>query len=416
MTSRGGKRDQTPRRGVYAELLRLPEARRIVISALIARLPIGMLPLALLLLARGADRSYADAGALVAAYTVATAVAAPFVARTADRKGQRAVLLPRSLAFPAVLVALCVLVAVDAPLLALVAISAGAGAAVPPISPSIRALWSRLAPPDAQYSAFAFEAALQELIFISGPLVVALLVLVGSPTLAVVVAAASGGVGAALFASTKASRSWRPTVVHTTRRFARLLPAPRIRGFLAFTVSVGVAWGAILIGVPAFSEEHATRGQSGIALAALSVGSVLGAIFAGRQRGASGLSRMRAGSVLIVVTLLPPILVSSQTAMVAAMFVAGLPMAPATAGVYSLVNDVMEQGREMETFAWCTTAMTGGTSLGLSISGVIVEHQGIDATFALGMVAVALGAAWAWIGPRPRRGVCQAAPVRAPVR
>jgi MFS family permease len=124
----------------YRALFHVPYVRRLVLSGLLARLPLGMIGLALLLLVRENGGSYSAAGAVSAAYFVATAVGAPIAGRRVDRRGQTRILLPRALIFPALLLAVCVLALLDAPLAA-VAICAGtAGALMPPVGASLRAL------------------------------------------------------------------------------------------------------------------------------------------------------------------------------------------------------------------------------------------------------------------------------------
>ena len=100
----------------YRALFQVPHVRRLVLSGLLARLPMGMVGLALLLLVRDSGGSYAAAGAVSGAYFVATAIGAPIAGRLVDRRGQTRILLPRALIFPAVLLGVCALALLDAPL------------------------------------------------------------------------------------------------------------------------------------------------------------------------------------------------------------------------------------------------------------------------------------------------------------
>ena len=92
----------------------------------------GMVGLALLLLVREQGGSYAAAGAVSGAYFVATAVGAPIAGRLVDRRGQARILLPRALIFPALLVCVCALALLDAPLALIGGGAAAAGALMPP--------------------------------------------------------------------------------------------------------------------------------------------------------------------------------------------------------------------------------------------------------------------------------------------
>ena len=73
----------------YRSVLSVPGAARLFATALVARLPQGMAPLAVLLLVRGATHSYAAAGLAVGASALATAVCAPLLGRQVDHRGDR---------------------------------------------------------------------------------------------------------------------------------------------------------------------------------------------------------------------------------------------------------------------------------------------------------------------------------------
>ena len=77
----------------YAAFLRLPDVTRMLAMAIVARMPIGTVTLALLLHVRAITGSFATAGAAVGAYLGASAVTAPFIGRWIDRRGARSALI-----------------------------------------------------------------------------------------------------------------------------------------------------------------------------------------------------------------------------------------------------------------------------------------------------------------------------------
>src|SRR5581483_3334311 len=85
----------------YRSLLAAPHVLPLYGWALVARLPIGMAPLAIVLLVRGAGGSYGDAGLVTGCYSVARAVAAPVFGRLVDRIGNVLALSPGAVVFPA---------------------------------------------------------------------------------------------------------------------------------------------------------------------------------------------------------------------------------------------------------------------------------------------------------------------------
>ena len=127
----------------YRALFATAHVRRLVLSGMLARLPAGMIGLALLLLVRENGGGYAAAGAVSGGYFVATAVGAPIAGRLVDRRGQSRILLSRAVIFPTLLAGVCALALLDAPLVLTGAAAAAAGALMPPVGASLRALWPR---------------------------------------------------------------------------------------------------------------------------------------------------------------------------------------------------------------------------------------------------------------------------------
>ena len=128
----------------YADVLAAPGVSRVVCAALLGRLPNGMAALATVLLLRGEGRSYAVAGVVVAAGSLASAIGWPLWGRLVDRIGQVRVMLPLGVVYPAAFAALAVLATHRAPVVALAACSALAGATLPPLGACMRALWPSL--------------------------------------------------------------------------------------------------------------------------------------------------------------------------------------------------------------------------------------------------------------------------------
>ncbi|MST34470.1 MFS transporter, partial [Acidimicrobiaceae bacterium USS-CC1] len=146
----------------YTRLLRLPDARRIVVASCICRLSYGMLSLALLLVVEHATGSFAAAGTAGAAFSLA-ALTAPAKARFIGSRPRRWGIGGLGAAYGASLLALVALGIrqVGAPL-PFVALSATAGLATVPIGPMMRARWARVAAPEERRRAYALDVALED--------------------------------------------------------------------------------------------------------------------------------------------------------------------------------------------------------------------------------------------------------------
>src|SRR4051794_41288886 len=119
-------------RGRYARILRAPHVLALMVSALVARLPIGIDALAIVLFLREKTGSYAAAGIVSAAFALGGGAGAPLSGRLVDRFGHRRVLVPLALLHAAGLALVVGLAFLDAPGAVLVIGGVPGGGAPPP--------------------------------------------------------------------------------------------------------------------------------------------------------------------------------------------------------------------------------------------------------------------------------------------
>jgi MFS family permease len=84
----------------YTALFSERELRRTFLASVIARLPIGVTGLAILLLVQTSSDSFARGGAAAAFYVIGLAAIAPALGRGIDRYGPRRLLLASGVLFP----------------------------------------------------------------------------------------------------------------------------------------------------------------------------------------------------------------------------------------------------------------------------------------------------------------------------
>ncbi|MBZ0250111.1 MAG: MFS transporter, partial [Burkholderiales bacterium] len=84
----------------YRDFFRLPDVAALVTVALLSRMPIGMVGLAMLLFLRESLGSYALAGTVSGVYFTAMAIAAPVQGRLIDRSGPRLTVAVTGIAHP----------------------------------------------------------------------------------------------------------------------------------------------------------------------------------------------------------------------------------------------------------------------------------------------------------------------------
>jgi hypothetical protein len=100
------------------------------------------------------------------------------------------VLIPSAAVHAAAVVAVLVLVHHGAPAAAVAAAACLAGIGMPPVSGSIKAAWPHLAGQAALPAAYALESLLQQLVFLTGPLLVTAITAVAGPSAALTCSAA----------------------------------------------------------------------------------------------------------------------------------------------------------------------------------------------------------------------------------
>jgi MFS family permease len=378
----------------YPLLLQPPGARRLVVAALLGRIPIGVFSFAIVLVVRQQTGSFAQAGAATAAFAIGAGLVAPLQGRLVDRLGQPRVLVPSALLNAAALGGLVAAAGAGLPTWFLAALAALGGASLPPLSACMRSQWASLfaEDPNARETAYSLESVVNELVFILGPALTTMLVALSSPAGALLTAVALSLLGTLGFASAGLSRSWRGEI--GPRTAAGALGAPGMRTLVMAIVPTGVAFGALEVAMPAFAAEHGQRpALAGLLLSAMAIGSVLGGLWYGGRRWTRPvvvrfLTLEAAFSAGLVPLLLMP---DSILAMALLMGFAGLALAPSAAAGFLLIDHIAPPGTATEAYTWAVTANVTGAALGAALSGVIVQHSDIRWALALAVAGPALG-------------------------
>jgi predicted MFS family arabinose efflux permease len=384
--------------------------RRLFATSILARLPLAMLSIGLLVHAQHLTGSFAAAGVVTGVYAVALGVGGPVLGQLVDRRGQTSVLLASATVAAALLVGIAVQ-PVGASLAVLLALAAGIGLAEPPIGACLRTqLPALLSDPSAVRAAYALEASVVELTFIFGPPLALCIGALWSTGAAL----AAGGIVLLLattaFAAQPASRSWRPAPAQRRPRGGSLR-APAMRTLVIVLIAVGVLLGAGEVAVVAAAKTLDSTTAAAPLLALWGVGSFVGGLLAARLGGGA---RTAAGLALVLgaltaghLALIPA--AGSVVALGGVLLLAGSTIAPTEATIYAMVDRATPAATMTEAFAWLATAMAVGGAVGAASAGLLVDRAGPTAGFAL----AAGGGALAVLITMFRSGTL--APRRAPV-
>jgi MFS family permease len=373
---------------VYREFLRLPHAARLLGGTLLGRLPNGMGALAIVLFVREHGGGYSLGGGLSAIWVVSMALGQPTLGRAMDRFGQPRILFGSAIASAAGF-ALLAFTGLDPLPVAIVAVVA-AGFATPPLEAGLRALWTAVLPTQGQVrTAYAVDAATQEMIFTAGPLLVVAAAVVSTEA-ALIVTGLLGVAGTVVVTSSRPSQEWRgePREAH----WAGPLRSAGLRVLMATLACVGVALGAISVAVVTYADARHLAAASGVLLAANAGGALCGGLVHGARRGGS------ATFPLLVTCLaagyLPLAAAPAFPLMILLAFLAGVSLAPTLATAFTLVDTLAPRGTVTEAFAWLVTAMALGAAMGSALAGIAGDAAGPHAAFACagvsGLLALAI--------------------------
>src|ERR1700729_2441923 len=187
-----------------------PDGRALLASSVVARLPLAMLSIAILVHVQRITGSFAIAGLACSAYAICGALASPMLGRLVDHHGQTTVLVAGAATTAATLIAMGLLPA-DGPYALLVALAGAAGLATPPLAACVRTLLPAIvARPSELPALFALESTLLEVTFVAGPPLALGLGALWSTGAALVVSGLVLVSGTVAFATHRASRGWRP--------------------------------------------------------------------------------------------------------------------------------------------------------------------------------------------------------------
>jgi MFS family permease len=350
-----------------------------------------MLSLAVLLYVRARAGTFSTAGLAVGALVLGEAAMAPVNGKLVDRFGAARVVAACATCQGGLLLTLVVLGGAgvgDVPLIALCAVI---GALVPPVSASARAIWPRLTPDAGALKVlFSLDASSQELIWTTGPMLVALGTALGGPRDAVLLTAVVTVSGGLLFAASPVAR------VRPERRAADHGVLIDRRGLTIVLLSVllmGVGIGHVEVALPALAVNAGARGAAGVLLAVWSLGSMAGGLWYGVSSPRGSMRRRHALLLaLLALSVAPLILAKGVLPALPLSFVAGLFCAPALSCQFEIIGSLAPQGRAAEVFSWSTSALVGGLALGTALSGQIVQALGVRDAFAAAVTALMLSA------------------------
>lgn len=375
----------------YGRVLSQPGTLAFSAAGLVARIPLAMIGLGIVLLVEHATGSYGRAGAVSAAYVSAGAVAALVLGRLVDRIGQT-VVLPVAVTGQAVSLWLLIQsVERDWSTWTMFASAALAGAFLPPIGAAVRTRWSHTLTESSQVqTAIALESVLDEVCFIVGPVVVTALATSVSPRAGLVAAIVTGLIGTYALASQR--RTAPPYGAAHGEASRGPMPWATLVPILVVCVALGSLFGSMEVLTVAFADERGRPAAAGWLLALWSLGSLVAGLATGMIAWrVSTATRIRWGAAAMALTMVPLAWVDHLAAMGALLLVAGLAIAPTLIATISAVEVCVPRSRLTEGMALVSTAIVAGLAPGAALAGMMTDLHGVAGGYLVPVVAGFLG-------------------------
>jgi MFS family permease len=268
---------------IYGELFNTPGAKRIAIAGFIARMPVAMDTIAIILFVHSVESSYSIAGALTAVAAFTTVFTSPLWSKVADKKGQEFVL---KLAIPLRVIAIVsfiLLVISASPVWSWFCAIFVAECGSVSIGSMTRRRWVNLINKENKEllsTSYAFESLLDEFVYIIGPIITTAIVAAAEPVAGLLLGICFLVIGASLIATHKNSD---PIIDLSTRR-EKLHSVIRNKKLQAVGIPltfVGGSFSAINISVVAFATERSMASSAGLVLGVGAVGGAASAAING---------------------------------------------------------------------------------------------------------------------------------------
>lgn len=381
----------------YRELIRFPLVRWQAVTGLAAQVIQGAASAGVILVVRQHGYSLALGGGVAAAFWISGGIARPLQGRIIDRGGSVALTAVSGIVNCAAFAGVVGLAAAHAPGVVLVALGAVGGLSLAPVSTSMRIAWAAAGSGPDRTAAYSLVYLIQEVAILTGPLVLAALLAVGSPSLALLAVVALATAGTLAFASS--IRSLDPPAAKHSRPAAPVLTIRQVPSMVLVAMLAGGVIGGIQVGAPAVATAHHAPYAAGLLLAAVSVGGIIGAtLYAVAGWRADPATRLLVLVASLTIAAVLSTLAHGLVLLGAVLLLVGLPLNPVFATLSVLVDRHVPARAAGEAFGYLSTGMASGTGIASALAAALAQdrHNGRVAFIVCavaGVLATALVAA-----------------------
>src|SRR5690349_11121070 len=379
----------------YKEIFRVRGTKEFAAAAFIARMPVAMAPIGIVTMLSQLRDEYWLAGAVAATFTFANAVIAPQISRLVDKWGQFRLVVPTT---AVAVVAFTLMMVTANPKWPRWTLFVGAllAASMPSISAMVRARWTELFRDRPELStAFAFESAADELVYIIGATLSVALSVTLFPEAGVLASTLLLMLGTAAFVLQRKTEPARRRSKHASRSSAILLrPVQLITLTMVF---VGAIFATAEVTTVALTRNLGNPDAASLVIAGYAAGSfVVGVVIGGLKLRAQLHRQLLVALSALLVTTLPLLLADTVPWLAATIFLSGIAVSPTFITAFGLVERRVPPAVLTEGVTWVGTGIGIGMAAGAFVTGWVVDTFGARngfwvsaaaATIALSIVA-----------------------------
>ncbi|EGP55872.1 ABC transporter, membrane spanning protein [Agrobacterium tumefaciens F2] len=372
----------------YREIFRAPGAKGFSAAGFFARLPIAMAPIGIVAMLSQTHGEYWLAGAVSATFALTNAAVAPQISRLVDRRGQSSVLIPATILSVIAFAILIIATNQKWPVWTLF-LSAFLAAAMPSIPAMMRARWTEIFRDRPELNtAFAFESAADELVYISGASLSVGLAVSLFPEAGMMISTTFLALGTFAFLLQRSTEpKVRPIESGGRQRSAIFLrPVQIITLALIF---VGSTFATAEVSAVAITKALGQPEAASLVIGVYAIGSFVVGLLLGAINPKIPLHRQLLIAVsVLALTALPLLFATTAVALLAfAVFLSGVAISPIFITAFGLIERRVPESMLTEGVTWVMTGIGIGMALGAFISGWVIDNFGPDNGFWVSVAA-----------------------------
>lgn len=389
----------------YREIFAAPGAMGFSAAGFFARLPLAMAPIGIVAMLSQTHGEYWLAGAVSATFALTNALVAPQISRAIDRVGQSAVVVPTTIISVAAFAALIAAANQSWPVWTLF-LSAFFAAAMPSIPALLRARWSEIFRNRPELNtAFAFESAADELVYIAGASLSVGLAVALFPEAGMIISTAFLALGTLAFIAQRGTEPRvRPIEAGVSQGSAIRLRAVQI--ITVALIFVGATFATAEVSVVAITKELGQASAASLVIGVYALGSFVLGLVLGALNPKMPLHRqLLIATGVLTLTALPLVVAGTSVALLAlAVFVSGIAISPTFITAFGLIERRVPESMLTEGVTWVMTGIGIGMALGAFVTGWVVDSFGAQNGFWVSVAAAGSAAVTIALGQRVLAG------------